>query len=84
MASTSVKLSLDGGIWQEIGAISFIGQKDQSSTIEIVNADALPVGDVPEAQLVSGSANLQFTAPLAGSLYARVKYGTATLKYYEV
>ena len=84
MATISKRLDLVEGIWQEIEAGSFVGQKDQSSAIEIVNADALPVGDVPEAQLVSGSVNLQFNAPLAGSLYARVKYGTGTLKYYEV
>ena len=84
MAILSTKLDLKDGIWQEVGAIGFIGQKDLSSTIEIVNADALPVGDVPEAQTVSVSPNLQFTAPASGSLYARVRTGTGTLKFYEV
>ena len=84
MATLSKKLNLTASIWQEIGSFSFIGQKDASSTLEIVNADALPTGDVPEAQVIEGNPNLQFSAPASGSLYARVKYGTGTLKYYEV
>jgi hypothetical protein len=84
MAILSKKLKLEAGVWQEIGAISFIGQKDAGSTIEIVNADALPTGDVPEAQTVAPGVNLMFSAPANGSLYVRVKYGAATLKYYEV
>ncbi len=84
MATISKKLSLLEGVWQEIGSNGFIGQKDASSTVEIVNADTLPSGDVSEAQIVAGSENLHFAAPASGSLYARVRYGTATLKYYEV
>ena len=84
MATLSKKLDLTAGVWQEIGPIRFVGQKDQSSTLEIVNADALPVGDVPEAQLITGSSQLQFTSPASGSLFVRVKHGTGTLKYYEV
>ena len=84
MAILSKKLELEAGVWQEIGAITFTGQKDASSTLEIVNADALPTGDVPEAQIVAPGVNLHFNAPASGSLYVRVKYGTASLKYYEV
>ena len=82
MATLSKKMDLTAGIWQEIGSSGFVGQKDQTSTLEIVNADALPVGDVPEAQSIVGSANLQFVAPVSGSLFVRVKHGTGTLKLY--
>lgn len=84
MAILSKRLDFENGIWQEIGAIGFIGQKDRLSVMEICNADALPVGDISEAEAVVGSVNLQFTAPASGSLYGRVRHGTGTLKYYEV
>ena len=86
MAILSKKIDFANGIWVEIGSAGFVGQKDHSGAvvIEIVNAGALPVGDVPEAQVVSTAANLSFPAPLAGKLYARAKSGVGTLKYYEV
>ncbi len=61
-----------------------VAQQFSGGNLEIVNADALPVGDVPEAQLMKGSDNLNFSSPVAGSLYVRVKYGNASVKLYGV
>ncbi len=85
MAIISVKLSLADGIWQEVGAFAFIGDKDQSSILEIVCADALPVGDVPEAAICIQTVELLRNAPASGSWYARVQGGgKGSLKYTEV
>lgn len=70
-------------VWQSVSTGGFIGQKDQSSTVEICNADALPVGNVI-THAISEGGNLQFPAPTAGTWYARVKLGSATLTFTEV
>jgi len=82
MAQLTQELTLTS-TWQEVSTEGFIGQKDQSSTIEVCNADALPSGDVV-THTVGESANLQFPTPASGSWYARVRSGTATLVYTEV
>lgn len=79
----TAKLDLTAGIWQEVSAQGFIGQKDYSSTIEVCNADGLPTGDV-NAHTVAETANLQFPEPASGSWYVRVRNGTAFLIYTEV
>ncbi|RLA74309.1 MAG: hypothetical protein DRG30_05445 [Epsilonproteobacteria bacterium] len=84
MATLSIKLNLVEGIWQEVGSYSIDAQKDPSSTIELVNADALPVGDVPEAMIYAQTTQIRLQAPASGSLYVRVRYGTGSLKFYEV
>ena len=83
MATLSVKKDLVDGIWQEL-ATPCVAQFNGTSTMQIVNADALPVGDVPEAQSIFIDANLNFNVPAAGSLYVRASYGTGTVKAYGV
>ncbi len=80
----SKKLNLTADVWQEIGTTGFVGQKNLTSIIEIVNADSLPVGHVIESQEIREVVGLQFSAPAEGSLYAKAKTGTAELTYYEV
>ena len=83
MAILSVKQDLINGVWQEL-VTPCVAQFNGTSTIQIVSADALPVGDVPEAQSVFTDTNLNFNAPSAGSLYVRASYGTGTVKSYGV
>ncbi len=75
MAILSVKLNLSNGIWQKVGSFSSIAQKDPSSILEIVCADSLPVGDVPEASICIQTMELLRNAPAAGSWYVRVQGG---------
>ena len=85
MATLSKKLSLTGGVWQEVGSVAFIGDKGTGGTVEIVNADALPVGDVPEASEWTQTIELYRPAPLSGSWYVRYQSGaTGAIKYTEV
>jgi len=84
MAILSKKLDLVEGIWQEIGNTDVVLQQEDYDVIDIVNADALPVGVTTKSHKIRGVAPLQFTAPKTGSLYAMIREGTATLTYYEV
>jgi len=85
MAILSKKLLLESGVWQLVSTASgFVGQKKETTLVEICNADSLPSGDVEESQVISEGENLQFPKPSSGNLYARVSDGTTTLKYYEV
>lgn len=82
MAQITTELNLSS-TWQAVSTGGFVGQKDQSSTIEVCNADALPVGNVVTHTVTEGT-NLQFPAPAAGTWYARVRSGNATLTFTEV
>ena len=82
MAQITKELQLTS-VWQEVSSGGFMGQKDQSSTVEVCNADALPSGDVV-THTVLGSTNLQFPAPASGSWFARVRSGTAFLVVTEI
>ena len=84
MATLSKRLELTDGVWQEIGPIEIVGQKDSISTVEMVVADSLPVGSVPEAQSIVSSDQKHYPAPAVGSLYVRCRNGIATFTYYEV
>lgn len=86
MATLSKILNLTNGIWQEIGAVSFIGQQSKKNLpIQLVNADALPVGDVPEAMSRIQTVELITPAPATGSWYCRVRAGSqTTFKFSEV
>ncbi len=84
MATLSAELKLKDGIWQEM-VTPCVAQKLGSASVEVVNADVLPVGDVPEAQTIEQKENLSFNAPASGSLYIRARYnGSEIVKYYRV
>ena len=77
MAILSKKLNLTDGMWQEIGAIAFIGQlPKRKSVLQIVNANALPVGDIPEAMHRIQTSELLTPAPASGSWYCRIRSET--------
>ena len=84
MAILTKKLDLADGVWQEVGAISFIFTKGTGHIIELVNADALPNGTVEEAMLLSRADFQIIPAPASGSYFVRVASGTGVLKYSEV
>ena len=85
MAILSVKLDLVSGIWQEVGAIAFVGGKGTSTLIELVCADALPVGPIKEAMSFSTGDWLAVPAPISGSWYVRIATSnTGVFKYTEV
>lgn len=70
--------------WQLLTAKGFIAQKlGTTKVIEVCNADATPVGSVA-CHTIDEEENLQLSAPSAGSWYARVRNGTATIIYTEV
>ncbi|RLC90162.1 MAG: hypothetical protein DRI37_02140 [Chloroflexi bacterium] len=72
MAILSTRLELVDEVWVEIGAISFIGQQvNPSVEMEIVNADATPVGYIPEAMSCKQDEELVRSAPVNGAWYCR-------------
>ena len=81
----SVKLDLIDGIWQEVGAISFVWTQKDDIKLECVNADSLPVGDVPAAMVFRLNETQVIPKPTNGSWYVRVPSGgEGYVKYTEV
>ena len=68
MAMTT--LNLDKNIWQEIGAIGFVGDKSPASAMfEITLAGSLPVGDVADSMLQEQKEKLYYPADKAGDAF---------------
>ena len=80
----TIKLDLVKNIWQEIGDTSVLFSKGTSIGLELINADALPVGHKDEAMGL-GKADLQILpAPAAGKYFVRTTAATATIRYSAV
>ena len=80
----TVKLDLVAGVWGEVGAISFLAHNGGNTPLDMVAADSLPVGPVPESFLLARSDTQQFPAPAAGSWYIRSTQSDTSLNYTEV
>ena len=80
----SVKLDLVQGIWQDIGAIAFVGTKGSEHNIELVNADSLPSGNIDAAMQFMNSNVQSVPSPAAGNWYIRTTALTGVFKYTEV
>ncbi len=81
----SVKLDLVQNIWQDVGAIAFVGNKGTAALVEIVNADALPTG-TQDTSMQFSNANIQaIPAPAAGNWYVRTTAASGgVFKFTEV
>jgi hypothetical protein len=85
MNMATVKLDLVKDVWQEIGAFSFLFTKGTGPLIEFVNADSLPVGDVPEAMSLSRADFQVVPAPADGSYFVRTTHiDGGVFKYNEI
>ncbi len=80
----TVKLNLVAGIWQEVGAISFLAHNGSSTPLDMVASDTLPVGPVPESFLLARSDTQQFSAPAGGSWFIRSVQTDSSFNYTEV
>jgi len=79
----TVKLDLVPGIWQEVGAIGFIMDKDRKNNVEVTNADSLPTGVVP-CHVNRRDDLQQFNAPASGSWFVRSAAIAMSVTYTEV
>ena len=80
----SVKLALIKNVWQEVGAIAFVGNKGTDSLVELVNADSLPTGN-EEASMQFSNGNIQSVpSPATGSWYVRTTADIGVFKFTEV
>ena len=88
MAILSKRLNLQNGVWQELVGESFVIKKHKSVLIELVNADSLPVGIVPESfretELNFSGEFLHIPAPKLGKIYIRLinSEGEGVVTYY--
>jgi hypothetical protein len=81
----TVKLDLVKDIWQEIGSTGVLFSKGTSVSLELVNADALPTGDVPEAMPLGQSELQVLPAPADGSYFVRTtNVDGGVFKYNEI
>ena len=80
----AIKLDLEPGVWQEIGAIGFIFDKSRLTNMEFANTDSLPVGKV-DAAFIGVRNELQvFPAPIDGSWFVRCASQPASFVFTEV
>lgn len=81
----SIKLDLVQNVWQDIGAIAFVGSKGTGTNIELVNADALPVGTVDAAFSFLEGQIQSVPAPAAGNWFVRTTASSGgVFKFTEV
>jgi len=80
----SVKLTLIKGIWQEVGAFSFVAQRSNTGITEKICADSLPVGGQEAATTIDYSVETYTPAPASGSWYVRSSYDDSSFRYTEV
>ncbi len=80
----TVKLDLVAGIWQDIGAIAFYAHNGSNTPLDMVAADSLPVGPIPESFLLARSDTQYFLAPASGNWYIRSIQTDSSFNYTEV
>ncbi len=80
----TVKLDLVAGVWQDLGAISFLAHNGGNTPLDMVAADSLPTGPVVESFLLARSDTQQFPRPAGGSWYIRSVQTDTSFNYTEV
>ena len=80
----TVKLDLVAGVWQDLGAISFLAHNGGNIPLDMVAADSLPTGPVVESFLLARSDTQQFPAPAGGNWYIRSVQTDTSFNYTEV
>ena len=71
--------------WQEIGLVGVAAiALSGDGAVQIAVATSAPTGDIEDAFPVADTEVQIFPKPTSGSLFVRVSFGTARLKYYEI
>ena len=80
----TIKLDLVAGVWQSLGSISFLAHNGSNTALDMVAADSLPTGPVPESFLLARSDTQHFLAPVSGGWYIRSVQTDSSFNYTEV
>ncbi len=80
----TVKLDLVAGVWQSLGSISFLAHNGGNTPLDMVAANALPIGPVTESFMLARSDTQQFPAPADGDWYIRSVQSDTSFTYTEV
>ena len=80
----TVKLDLVAGVWQEVGAISFLAHNGGNIPLDMVAAGSTPTGPVAESFLLARSDTQQFPTPASGNWYIRSVQTDTSFNYTEV